>query len=318
MPLTIKEKNRLKHLATIFSISTAVILTILKFLVSLITLSPAILASAIDNLADIVSSFISFIAVKISSLPPNKNGRYGHGKVEALSALAQGIFIASGGAFVIFDALGRIFNPQEIQTGLLGIIVMSISLIATLFLVKFQNYVIKHTESQAISADSAHYKSDIYTNLSVLGSMFLVKITGLEIFDPLAAIGIAVYLLFLAKDLTIIAIKTLMDYELPIEKREKVKEIISRHSFVKDFHDLRTRDTGNGEFFEFHLELDGKLNLNEVHKYCDIIENDIKSTFTSSQVVIHQEPFGIKDERIDHIIAKSAKKSARNKKKVAL
>lgn len=95
----------------------------------------------IDSLADIFASSITFIAVKISSKPADSNHRYGHGKVEAVSALIQSAFVAGSGIFVMYDGFSRMLKPVTIEQTGAGILIMSVSLIATLALIVFQKYV---------------------------------------------------------------------------------------------------------------------------------------------------------------------------------
>ena len=52
--------------------------------------------------------------------------------------------------------------------------------------------------------------------------------------------------------------------------------------------------------FEFHLELDGGLSLYQAHELTDIVENEVKALYPGSQVIIHQDPPGLDEERLDN------------------
>ena len=69
-------------------------------------------------------------------------------------------------------------------------------------------------------------------------------------------------------------------------------------------HDLRTRDLGGCYMFEFHLELDGNLDLYTAHKYTDEVEALIKKKYPDAQIIIHQDPKGILEDRLDNRLAK--------------
>ncbi|MBR1948616.1 MAG: CDF family cation-efflux transporter FieF, partial [Alphaproteobacteria bacterium] len=84
--------------------------------------------------------------------------------------------------------------------------------------------------------------------------------------------------------------------------RENVFEIIKNHKIKPKIHDLRTRDLGGAYMFEFHLELDGKLDLFTAHKYTDEVENLIRQKYPDAQIIIHQDPAGIKEKRLDNIL----------------
>ena len=48
---------------------------------------------------------------------------------------------------------------------------MAFAIAATLLLVWFQRHVVRRTGSQAINADSVHYRADLLTNLSIIASL---------------------------------------------------------------------------------------------------------------------------------------------------
>ena len=93
------------------------------------------LSSLIDSLADIVASAITFVSVQISQQPPDRGHRFGHGKAESLSAMAQAALVAGTAVFVLIDAARRLGDPRAVQSTSLGIAVMAFAIVATLLLV---------------------------------------------------------------------------------------------------------------------------------------------------------------------------------------
>lgn len=296
--------NKLKKTASALSVSLAVSLTILKVFAAVYTGSLAVLSSMIDSLADIFASSITFIAVRFSSMPATYDHRYGYGKAEAISALVQAAFVAGSGIFVLYDGILRLFSPEVLVKTDVGIVVMVISLLATVGLIAFQKYVAGKTQSLAIAADSAHYTVDVVTNLSIIATLVVVKIFHFNWFDTLTAIAVSAYLLINAYKLAANAVNTLTDAELSSEVRRRVYEIVMESPFAKGIHDLRTRDLGGTYMFEFHLELDGDLPLSAAHEMTDMVEDNILEEFPGAQIMIHQDPAGIEEERLDHKLVK--------------
>lgn len=299
--------NKLKRLAATLSVSLAVALCFLKIFGSIYTGSLAILSSLIDSLADVFASSLSFVAIKFSTRPASLEHRYGYGRAESISALAQAAFIAGSGLFVMYDGITRIINPAPLEQTDFGIMVMAISLLATLALIAFQKYVTKKTASPAIKADSAHYTVDVLTNLSIIISLLVVKYLGINRFDILTAFVISAYLIFNAYKLAAEAISALTDRELSPEIRQKVIDIVNNSDGIKGYHDFRSRDLGGTYFFEIHLELDGNLTLNITHQLTDKVEEAIKKQFPEAQVIIHQDPYGLRENRLDYTIEGSCK-----------
>lgn len=298
------ETNALKQAATCASVALSVSLMLLKLFASLYTGSLAVLSSLVDSVSDIFASVITFVAVRFASQPASREHRYGYGKAEALSALVQSAFVAGSGVFVIYEGIYRVFHPHPLADAGLGIAVMVISLLATLALIGFQRYVVKKTRSMAVSADSVHYMVDVATNGSIIVSLIAVKLFGIDWFDTAAAVFISFYLLLNAYKIAKGAVSLLLDKELPPEIRETVIKIVANSSFCRGLHDLRSRDLGGVYMFEFHLELDGNLSLYEAHKLGDIVEFEIKRLYPGAQVIIHQDPAGLEEERLDNRLVK--------------
>lgn len=302
MPLSQEESKKLKKKATAASIALAVSLSLLKMFGALYTGSLAVLSSMIDSLADIFASSVTFIAVKISSRPADANHRYGHGKAEAVSALIQSAFVAGSGIFVMYDGISRFITPVKVEQTGIGIAIMLISLFGTLALISFQKYVTRRTASQAIEADSAHYAVDVATNLSIIVTLVVVKFLDWNWFDTLTAFAVSAYLLYNAYKLARDAVGLLTDLELDNKIRLNIKKIVLGHDFVHGIHDLRTRDLGGEYMFEFHLELDGTLSLYQAHEYTDEVEKALLKVYPNAQIIIHEDPAGIDEDRLDHRI----------------
>lgn len=299
MSLSKSKKDRLKHQAAAASISLAVVLCLLKGWGAYLSGSLAVLSSMIDSLSDIVASVITFGAIKISGRPASCDYRYGYGKVEALSACAQAMFIAMSGAFIFYDAIERLIEQKILTHSLSGLIIMGISLVMTLVLVAFQRHVAKVTNSQAIMADSKHYSVDILTNAAVLVSLAIIYWWKIYWVDAAMAMAAAIYLFYSAYDLAKSAAFLLLDRELPRNVRQKVSKIVRSHYSKPELHDLRTHDLGGFYMFEFHLELDGNLSLSQAHEYTEEIEQMLHDVYPEAQIIIHQEPKGYDEVRLD-------------------
>lgn len=303
MPLTQDQASKLKKAAAYGSILLALFLSILKGVGVFYTDSLAVLSSMVDSLSDILASLITFVAVKISVRPASTSYRYGYGKAESLSALFQAAFIAGSGVFILYDAFMRLKNPVELNQTDFGLAIMIISLILTLILVAFQRFVAKVTNSQAIIADSLHYSVDIMTNSSIIISLIVIHFWQIIWIDTLMAAAISIYLIYNAYTLALEAAGLLLDKELESNIRQSIIDIVSTHPLSPQIHDLRTRNLGGVYMFEFHLELDGNLDLYTAHRYTDEVENLIRQTYPEAQIIIHQDPSGIKEERLDNKLA---------------
>lgn len=293
-------RAQLTRRAANLSLAVAGSLAALKLLAAIATGSLAVLSSVVDSLADIAASAITWLSIRVAQRPPDQGHRYGHGKAEALSALVQAALVAGSGLFVLVDGLRRLLVPAPIERPELGFAVMGISVAATVALVVYQRHVARVGRSQAIAADSAHYLSDIATNLAVLVSLALAGPLALPRADAVIAAAIALWLLRTAWRIGRDAADTLMDRELSGNERARIEALVRGHPMTRGLHDLRTRAAGPTRFIEFHLELDGHLTLAEAHHVTDAVEQLLLTEFSDAEIVIHQEPAGLADDRLDH------------------
>ncbi|MEL0072188.1 MAG: cation diffusion facilitator family transporter, partial [Rhodobiaceae bacterium] len=218
--------------------------------------------------------------------------RFGHGKAEALAALAQASFLSLLAAYLIYESALALSDPEPIDESLVGIGIILVSIVLTLGLVFVQKRVAKATQSVAIAADSAHYEADLYMNLAIIVTLVLSGQFGLPHIDPLLGLVVAGLMANSARQVFISAGNQLMDRELDETQRAGIKHIILSHPLVRGLHDLRTRRAGTNIFIQCHIELDGDISLNQAHRISDAGEAQVMAAFPTAEVMIHQDPEG--------------------------
>lgn len=294
--------KKLKTLATCASISVSVLLSLIKAGAAIATGSLSVLSSMIDSFTDVLSSTISFIAVKFANKPLTDHHRYGYGKAESVSALIQAAFIAGSGGFILYDGIIRFINPSPVTQTQIGLWIMAISIVLTIALISFQSVVVKITKSQAIEADSAHYTVDLLTNGAIIISLLVVRYLNWQWFDSATAVVISSYLLINAARIALNALEEITDHEVDNKIKQKIIDIVNSEAEIKGYHDFRTRVSGLRMFIEIHLEMEGSLTLDAAHDISDRVEEKITTAFPMAQIIVHQDPFGLREKRLDHEI----------------
>ena len=287
---------RLMRNATYASVSVAITLIAAKAAAWIITDSVAILATLIDSLLDALASVVTLFAVRHALQPADPEHRFGHGKAEALAGLGQAAFITGSAVLLVAEAAGRLSSPQPVTHELLGIGVMGFSIVLTLCLVLYQQFVVRQTGSVAIGADRLHYVGDLLVNAAVIGALLATSLLGRGWIDPALALLVAVYILWSAWRIVRAVLDILMDRELPDADRLRIREIALAHQAVEELHDLRSRRSGTDTFIQLHIELDGAMSLTEAHEIADAVEADIRAAFPDAEVIIHQDPAGLEED----------------------
>lgn len=272
------------------SVISNTFLLVLKLIVGLITGSISIISAAADSLNDLTASIIAFFSVRASAVPADEEHPFGHGKIENISAAVQALLIFAAALYIIYEAVDKILHPRALQSLPLGLFVIGTTAVVDIFVSRYLLRVARETDSAAIKADAYHLTTDVWTSVGVFLGLILIEVTGLLIFDPLVALGVAVTILWVAFTLTVESAGLLLDRRLPADEINKIEEIVMSTPKVVGFHKLRTRKSGSSRQIDYHLILPSEMPVIEAHNIAQSIENKMKAGLQNVTVVTHIEP----------------------------
>jgi ferrous-iron efflux pump FieF len=281
---------RLMRRASLASMSVATVLVAAKGVAWLLTDSVAMLSSLIDSALDLVSSLITFIAIRQALVPADEGHRFGHGKAEALAGVAQAGFIAASSGGLVLTVIDRFLHPRPLQQETTGLLVSALAIVLTFALMLFQSHVVRRTNSIAIGADRAHYTTDFVTNIAVGAGILAASRLDQPLIDLAVALGVAIYLVTGAWTIGRTSIDVLMDHELPAGDRERILDIVRRQPGVRSAHDLRTRSSGLTQFIQLHVVLHPNMSLGRAHVIGDTIQAAIEEAYPQAEVILHIDP----------------------------
>lgn len=257
----------------------------------ILTNSISVLASAVDSFLDITASSVNLYSIRKSEKPADHDHKFGHGKAEGLAGLFQTFIIGASAVYLIYLSVLRLTDGEKLVSVGWGIAVIALSMAVSFFLARHIKRVAKETGSLALSADSLHYKFDLYTNGGILAGLLVIKLTGMNIIDPIISIFVAAFIIWSTKDILVESIDILMDKELPLEMVRDIEDVIMRFNpSVRSFHKLKTRNAGSVKFVEFHVVMDHTLTFVKSHEIAEEIVREIKEKIGSSEVTVHVDP----------------------------
>ncbi|RON63189.1 cation diffusion facilitator family transporter [Pseudomonas fluorescens] len=283
------EHARLLRLATRASVAVACTLIIAKAIAWWLSGSVSMLAGLTDSALDGIASLLNLLAVHYALRPADDDHRYGHGKAESLAGMAQALFIGGSAVLIALQAYERIKQPEPLGAPWISIGVIIFSLLLTVALLILQHRVVKQTGSNAVRADSLHYRSDLLLNGSILVALVLAGF-GWQQLDAWFGLGIAAYILWSAVQIARESFSVLMDEELPPDVSQHMLELACSVPGVLGAHDLRTRISGNHWFVQLHLELPGELTLSVAHGISDQAADAIHKAYPRAEVLVHADP----------------------------
>ena len=293
--LTRSEKKR----AAANSVLAALGLTGMKLVVGLLSGSLGILAEAAHSGLDLVAALITFIAVSVSDRPADEAHPYGHGKVENFSALIETLLLFITCAWIIYEAVRRIFfRDVHVDPSIWAFLVIIISIGIDISRSKMLYRAARKHRSQALEADALHFSTDVWSSAVVLGGLVLVWL-GRKVLpghagilnraDAVAALAVAFIVLFVSYRLGKRTIDVLLD-SAPKGLKEKIAVVADEVEGVINAGKVRLRQSGALTFVDMTIEVDRNLSLERTHAIAEDVEARIQALVPGADVVIHTDP----------------------------
>jgi cation diffusion facilitator family transporter len=283
-----------KENAAKLAVAAVSLLIIIKLVASIITGSISIRADVTHSSLDLVAAVITFIGIKIAVKPADEQHPFGHGKVENITSIlvAGLIFVAAGS--IIYTAIKRLIVGAPLEQIGIGVYVTAAAIAINFLISRYLLKVSRDTDSLALEAQASHLFSDVLSSCAVLIGLILIQVTGLAIIDSIVALIVALFILRVGYTTIKKSFGGLVDVKLPEDEENIIKGCITEHySELVGFHELRTRKSGSQRYIELHLVMPKNSSLEETHKMCDHLEDDIETKLHSTSVTIHAEPCSI-------------------------
>jgi cation diffusion facilitator family transporter len=281
-----------KSRAAWISIVSNSVLIVLKVVAGVITGSVAIITEAVHSAIDLVASLVAYFSVRKADEPADESHPYGHEKIENLAAAFEGLLIVLGATIIIYEAVRKLGGDSHVEHIGLGIGVIAFSAVANMFVSRFLYRRARETDSPALEGDAAHLRTDAITSIGVLVALALVAITGVDALDPIAALVVAVAIIFSGVTLVSRSSRVLVDEALPEEELRSVREAIESYGAgeVIGFHKIRARRGGSRRYVDLHVQFRRGTTLERAHEVSHELQAAIRARLGGADVLIHLEP----------------------------
>jgi cation diffusion facilitator family transporter len=277
--------------ATLSVVSNSALI-LLKAIAASVTGSVSILTEAVHSSVDLVASIVAFGSVRKAGEPADETHRYGHEKIENLSAAIEGILILVGSAVIAFEAIRRLVVGGHLESIRLGWIVMGISLVANVVVSTVIARRARISGSPALAGDAAHLRTDALTSAAVLVGLVLVQTTGAQWVDSAVALAVACVILITGIRVLTTASQVLVDTSLPRTEIDEIRQVVEAFAprGVVGYHELRTRKAGNRRYVDLHLQFQSGTSLEDAHRTAHEVQEEIGDRVPRADVLIHLEP----------------------------
>lgn len=298
------------NLAGIVGILCNVLLFVGKYLIGTIFGSIAIAADAINNLSDASSNIVSLIGFKLGSKKADEEHPFGHARYEYLAGLVVCVIIVAIGLSLAKESILKVIHPSEVDCNALMIVVMLISIAVKLWMSIFNKKIGTRIESDTLIATAADSRNDVISTSAVVVATILCKVTGWNIIDGIAGIGVAIFILYSGIGLIKETLSPLLGKVPAAEFVNHITEKIQSYPGVIGVHDLMIHDYGPGNLFAtVHVEFPAETPVIEAHEIMDEIERDFQKQ-EHMILTIHYDPIVEESEEVAEIrtfVSQSAK-----------
>jgi cation diffusion facilitator family transporter len=281
-----------KARAARFSIGSNTLLIVLKVAAGVLTGSVAIITEAVHSGVDLVASLVAYFSVRKAEEPADRSHPYGHEKVENLAAALEGVLIVLGAAIIIYEAIAKLSAGAHVEKLGIGIAVIGFSAFVNFGISGYLYRQAKLTDSPALEGDAAHLRTDAFTSVGVLVALALVAITGVDELDAVAALVVAVAIVFAGVRLVSRSSRVLVDEALPEYELDRIASAVEGYGALEvlGYHKLRARRAGSHRYIDLHVQFARGTTLERAHQLSHELQNAIGRQVGGADVLIHLEP----------------------------
>jgi cation diffusion facilitator family transporter len=278
--------------ATFIGLALNSLLTAGKMTAGILGHSHALVADAVESLADIFSSIIVWRGLIVASEPADEDHPYGHGKAEPIAAAIVSTMLWVAALWIVVTAIRGIGHPHPAPAAftllvLFGVVILKEGLFR--FVLREADAV----ESSAVRTDAWHHRSDAITSTAAaLGiSIALIGGRGYEGADDFAAIAAAAVIAWNGWRLLGPALNELMDRSPNQEVIVQIRQVAHAASGVEGVEKCLVRKMGYQYYVDIHVEVDPQMTVERSHQIAHDVKDQIRSQLPQVRdVLVHIEP----------------------------
>jgi cation diffusion facilitator family transporter len=302
------ETARRKEEAALLSIIASAGLTLAKLAAGLLSGSLALVSEGGHALLDTGATTLTFFAVRAANKPADEEHHYGHGKIEAVSALAETGLLFALAVAVVVAAVHRLLTGDEgVEANWPAFAVLLASIGVDLLRWRGLAKIAHDTKSEALAADALHFSSDLVSSILVLLGLIAARF-GYPQGDAAAAIGVALFIVAAGYRLGRRTIDTLVD-TAPSGFAARIRLLVESVPGVESVDRLRLRPTGGAVTGELSISVARTLPLERVAEIKDRVSSAIAAEMPETTITVTANPTVLDRETVvERVLLVSARR----------
>lgn len=246
-------------------------------------------ADGMHSLSDGTSNILGLIGITLASRPTDADHPYGHKKYETLFSLGIAGLLVVISFNLVKESIERFLNPLVPRVDALSFLVMLATLALNILVMRYEYKKGVELKSDFLVSDSLHTRSDIFTSLSVIVALVVIKL-GYPVLDPIVAFIIALFIAKAAFGIMKRSSEVLCDQIAGVDT-QKIADIVLGIKGVRACHKIRTRGRPDDVHIDLHVQVNPDMHVDNAHKISYSIEEEIRNKIPGvTDVVVHMEP----------------------------
>lgn len=276
--------------AVYFAFAGNLLIAAIKFIVSTITGSAAMLAEAIHSTADTFNQVLLLVGLKKSAKSPSELHSFGYSRETFFWSLMVAVLLFFvGSLFSLYEGIHKIVHvePLENVKWIFIVLVASIAIEAKSFHVaytEFRKHHPRHFYKSIKESTDVNIIVVLLEDSAALAGLVWVLISSVmahfvnPVYDAIGSIGVGVILLMVSILLITEVKKLIIGESMPREKRSIIKEIVNNTPHVLRINRFQTMVTGNNTYMVLlSIDMDDKIKVYDAENIIEKLKAGIAS-----------------------------------------
>jgi cation diffusion facilitator family transporter len=281
---------------TFLGLATNAVLAAAKMLAGIFGHSHALVADAVESMADVFSSIVVWRGVVVAEEPADEDHPYGHGKAEPLAAAVVSVMLLLAAVWIVINAFKAIAEPHPAPKPFTLLILVGVILLKEA-LFRFALHEAVSVDSSAVATDAWHHRSDAITSFAAAIGITIALLggEGFESADDWAAIAAACVIAWNGWRLLSPALNELMDRSPNRDVVDRIREVAGAVPGVARVEKCLARQMGYQYFVDMHVEVDPQMTVLHSHEIAHQVKDNVRAQVPRVRdVLVHIEPQGQK------------------------
>jgi len=268
-------------------------LAVFKLVAGVVGNSYALVADAIESIADVASSSVVLRGLQLAGRDPDEQYPFGYGKAEAIAGATVALMLFGAAIGIAIEAIREIRTPHHAPAWW-TLLVLVVVVVIKGVLSRRVGTVGSEIGSTAVRTDAQHHFSDALTSAAAfIGiSIAVIRGPGWESADDWAALAASLVIAVNAVLLVRPAVADLMDRSPEPDVVADIRDTARAVPGVLAIEKLAVRRVGLGYRAVVHVQADPEMSLHDAHELGGKVTRAIHTRVPEMQsVIVHMEPY---------------------------